>query len=78
MTLFPELYPAKVRYTALSLAYHVPIGIFGGLAPYAMTYFVTRFNDPIAGVWYPVIATGLSFIVAAIFMKETREVDIYN
>jgi len=76
--LFPELYPAKVRYTALSLAYHVPIGIFGGLAPYAMTYFVTKFNDPIAGVWYPVIATGLSFIVAAIFMKETREVDIYK
>ena len=76
--LFPELYPAKVRYTALSLAYHVPIGIFGGLAPYAMTYFVTKTNNPIAGVWYPIIATGLSCLVAAIYLRETREVDIYK
>lgn len=74
----PEFYPARVRYTALSLTYHIPIGIFGYLTPYITTFFVNKFHSPVAGAWYPVSACVVSLLVGLIFMRETRKVDIYQ
>lgn len=76
-SLLPELYPARVRYTALSVAYHLPVAIFGGLTPYVVTLLVTKANDPLAAAWWPISVCAISF-VAALFLKETRQVDIYN
>ncbi|MGQ9675257.1 MAG: MFS transporter [Chloroflexota bacterium] len=74
--LAPEMYPARIRYTALSIAYHVPVGWLGGFAPYIMLSFASSMNDPIAGAWYPAICCAISFIACGLFLKETKRADI--
>ncbi|NBV71650.1 MAG: hypothetical protein EBR60_06320, partial [Burkholderiaceae bacterium] len=66
-----ELFPPEIRYTSLSLPYHIGNGIFGGLTPLIAELLVLKFNDPLAGIWYPVFIGVLTLIVGLIFIAVT-------
>ncbi len=66
-----ELFPTKIRYTSMSLPYHIGNGVFGGLVPLIGTWAVSKTGDLHAGVFYPTAIALLSFLVGSIFIKET-------
>ena len=66
------MFPTRVRYTAMSLPYHVGTGWVGGFLPVASFAIVAITGDLYAGLWYPVIFTAISVVVAFFFLKETR------
>jgi MFS family permease len=66
-----ELFPARVRYTSLSVPYHIGTGYFGGFLPFISQYIVARTGDPFAGFWYTFVVAGLAFLVALIWLPET-------
>jgi MFS family permease len=72
-----ELFPARTRYTSLSIPYHIGTGYFGGFLPFISQYVVARTGDPFAGVWYTVIVVALAFVVLAFGLPETsgKELD---
>ena len=67
-----EMFPTRVRYTAMSLPYHVGTGWVGGFLPVTSFAIVAITGDLYAGLWYPVIFTAISVVVAFFFLKETR------
>ncbi|MBA3730253.1 MAG: MFS transporter, partial [Sphingomonas sp.] len=67
-----EMFPTRVRYTALSLPYHVGTGWVGGFLPVTSFAIVAITGDLYAGLWYPVIFTAISVVTAFFFLKETR------
>lgn len=67
-----EAFPAKIRYTALSLPYHIGNGVFGGLLPVIGVAIIAETGNIYAGLYYPMIVAGVTFIVGSIFLKETR------
>lgn len=67
-----EMFPTWVRYTAMSLPYHVGTGWVGGFLPVTSFAMVAITGDIYAGLWYPVFFTALSFVVGLLFLKETR------
>src|SRR5262245_1849703 len=73
-----EAFPAKIRYTALSLPYHIGAGIFGGLLPLIGLYVVAATGNIYAGLYYPIIVASISFVVGTIFLKETHNVMIWT
>ena len=66
-----EAFPAKIRYTALSLPYHIGNGVFGGLLPVIGFSIIAETGDIYAGLWYPIIVASITFIVGSIFLRET-------
>jgi MFS family permease len=66
-----EAFPAKIRYTALSLPYHIGNGVFGGLLPLIGLSLVAQTGNIYAGLYYPMIVAGITFIVGATFLRET-------
>ncbi|WP_312600574.1 MULTISPECIES: MFS transporter [Pseudomonas] len=75
--LMVELFPTRIRYTSLSLPYHVGNGWFGGLLPTVSFALVVYTGDIFYGLWYPVLITGGSLVVGLLFLRETRHVDIH-
>lgn len=73
-----EAFPAKIRYTSLSLPYHIGNGVFGGLLPLIGVSWVAASGNIYAGVYYPMIVAGITFIVGSIFLKETHGVRIWD
>jgi len=75
--LLVELFPARIRYTAMSLPYHIGNGWFGGFLPSAAFAMVAATGDIYFGLWYPVVIAGMSFVVGALFLPETfrRNID---
>ena len=78
-----ELFPTKIRYTSMSLPYHIGNGVFGGLVPFIATSLYelskTKANptgDPVAGLWYPIIVAAACFIIGMLFLKNKRHVAI--
>jgi hypothetical protein len=71
-----EMFPARIRYTSLSLPYHVATGWFGGLQPTVSFALIASSGNIYSGLWYPSVIAGFSFVVAALFLRETRGVDI--
>ncbi len=67
-----EAFPAKIRYTALSLPYHIGNGVFGGLLPLIGLSLVAETGNIYAGLYYPIIVAGITFIVGSIFLRETH------
>jgi MFS family permease len=72
-----ELFPTRIRYTSMSLPYHIGNGIFGGLTPFIATalyeYSKTDSNpggDPLAGLWYPIIVATVCFVIGMVFLKS--------
>ncbi|HEV7636360.1 MAG TPA: MFS transporter [Bradyrhizobium sp.] len=71
-----ELFPTKIRYTSMSLPYHIGNGWFGGLLPATAFAIVASTGDIYAGLWYPIIFAAITVVVGAIFLPETKDVDI--
>jgi MFS family permease len=67
-----ELFPAKVRYTALSLPYHLGTGWIGGFQPVVSFSIVVATGDIYAGLWYPLVFTAISVLACLVFLPETR------
>jgi MFS family permease len=73
-----ESFPAKVRYTSLSLPYHIGNGVFGGLLPLIGLSICAETGNIYAGLYYPMIVAGITFIVGSIFLRETYGTKIWD
>jgi MFS family permease len=71
-----ELFPTKIRYTSMSLPYHIGNGWFGGFLPPIAFAIVAKTGNIYSGLWYPVIVAAMSFVIGSLFVKETKDVDI--
>jgi MFS family permease len=74
--LMVELFPTRIRYTSMSLPYHIGNGWFGGFLPTVSFALVVYTGDIFYGLWYPVLITGVSLVVGLLCLRETRDVDI--
>ncbi|WOB09101.1 MFS transporter [Piscinibacter gummiphilus] len=72
-----ELFPTRIRYTSMSLPYHIGNGWFGGLLPTTAFAIVAATGNMYNGLWYPIIIALMTFVVGVLFVKETKDVDIY-
>ena len=72
-----ELFPARVRYTSMSVPYHIGTGYFGGFLPFIQQLIVVNTGDPFSGLWYTVGVVIMAFIVSLIWLPETRHEDIH-
>jgi len=73
-----EAFPAKIRYTSLSLPYHIGNGVFGGLVPLVCVWIPAATGNPFDGLYYPIVIAALTFIVGSIMLRETRNVHIWQ
>ncbi|WP_187436142.1 MFS transporter [Bradyrhizobium hipponense] len=71
-----ELFPTKIRYTSMSLPYHIGNGWFGGLLPATAFAIVASTGDIYAGLWYPIAFAVITAVVGFLFLPETKDVDI--
>ena len=72
-----EMFPTKIRYTSMSLPYHIGNGVFGGLVPFIGLLLTTAFPaDPLVGLWYPIGIAALCFIVGTIYLKNKIDEDV--
>ncbi|WP_426150944.1 MFS transporter [Pseudomonas sp. DC3000-4b1] len=71
-----ELFPTRIRYTSMSLPYHIGNGWFGGFLPTVSFALVVYTGDIYYGLWYPILVTAVSLVVGLIALKETRHVDL--
>jgi hypothetical protein len=71
-----ELFPAKIRYTSLSLPYHIGAGFFRGMLPLLATAVVASTGNIYNGLWYPIVVAAMTFVAGAIFLRDTKDVDI--
>ena len=72
-----EMFPTRIRYTSMSLPYHIGNGWFGGLLPTTAFAIVAQTGNMYNGLWYPIIIAGATFIIGTLFIKETKDIDIY-
>lgn len=73
-----EAFPAKIRYTSLSLPYHIGNGVFGGLLPLIGLSIIAQTGNIYAGLYYPIIVAALTFIIGSLLLKETKSVLIWK
>ena len=81
-----ELFPTKIRYTSMSLPYHIGNGVFGGLVPFIATRLVTATKpgpdaapaDPLAGLWYPIVIAALCFVIGLIYLKNKKDEEVMD
>ena len=67
-----EAFPAKVRYTSMSLPYHIGNGVFGGMLPFLALLICASTGNIYAGLYYPIAISAITFVVGSLFLKETR------
>ncbi len=71
-----EMFPAKIRYTSLSIPYHIGTGYFGGFLPFISQYIVVTTGGAFNGLWYGIGVTAMAFIVALIWLPENKDKDL--
>jgi len=71
-----ELFPTAIRYTSMSLPYHIGNGWFGGMLPLTATAMVAASGDIYYGLWYPIVVAIMTLIIGSIFLRETKDRDI--
>jgi hypothetical protein len=71
-----EMFPSNIRYTSMSLPYHIGNGWFGGMLPLFATAYVAYTGNIYAGLWYPIIFALMTAVIGFLFLKETKDVDI--
>ena len=69
--LLVEMFPARMRYTSLSVPYHIGTGYFGGFLPFISQYIVARTGDPFSGLWYTIGVVGMALFVTFFWLPET-------
>jgi MFS family permease len=67
-----ELFPTHIRYTSMSLPYHIGNGVFGGIVPLIGTYLVNQTGNIYAGLYYPIAIALMTFVIGCIFVKERK------
>ncbi len=72
-----EMFPTRIRYTSMSLPYHIGNGWFGGLMPTIAFAMVAQNGNMYYGLWYPITIAAATFVIGLLFVKETKDVDIY-
>jgi MFS family permease len=73
-----ELFPARIRYTSMSLPYHIGNGWFGGMLPLTATAMVAATGDIYYGLWYPIVVALMTLVIGALFLREVKHRDIYH
>jgi MFS family permease len=71
-----ELFPTRIRYTSMSLPYHIGNGIFGGMTPFIATLLASYSTDPFVGLWYPITVAGVCFVIGMIFLSNKRRAEV--
>jgi MFS family permease len=71
-----ELFPTKIRYTSMSLPYHIGNGWFGGILPLLATAIVAATGNIYNGLWYPIIVAIMSVVIGGLFLRDTKDIDI--
>jgi MFS family permease len=72
-----EMFPTKIRYTSMSLPYHIGNGVFGGLVPFIGLLLTTTYpKDPLVGLWYPIGIAGLCFLIGVIYLRNKINKDV--
>ncbi len=72
-----EMFPTRIRYTSMSLPYHIGNGWFGGLLPTISFALVAQNGNIYYGLWYPIAIAAMTFVIGMLFVRETKDVDIY-
>ncbi|HWP16603.1 MAG TPA: MFS transporter, partial [Xanthobacteraceae bacterium] len=75
--LLVELFPTRIRYTGMSLPYHIGNGWFGGFLPPTAFAIVAASGNIFSGLWYPIIVALMTFVIGLLLMPETKDRDIY-
>lgn len=74
-----ELFPTKIRYTSMSLPYHIGNGVFGGLVPFIGLLLTTTYpTDPLVGLWYPIGVAALCFVIGTIYLGNKIDSDVMD
>jgi len=73
-----EMFPTRIRYTSMSLPYHIGNGWFGGLLPTISFALVAQNGNIYYGLWYPIIIASMTLVIGTLFIRETKNVDIYS
>jgi hypothetical protein len=71
-----ELFPTRIRYTSMSLPYHIGNGWFGGFLPLIAASIVVFTGDIYAGLWFPICVAAMSLVVGCLLLPETKDRDI--
>ena len=72
-----ELFPTRIRYTSMSLPYHIGNGVFGGLTPFIATLLTTMYaGDKLVGLWYPIVVAGLCLVIGVIYVNNKIDEDV--
>ncbi len=71
-----EMFPPRIRYTSMSVPYHIGAGYFGGFLPFISQYIVVQTGDAYAGLWYTVAIVAIAFVVSAIWLPETAGIEL--
>ena len=74
--LMAELFPARIRYSSMSISYHIGTGYFGGFLPFISQYIVARTGNPFAGLWYTFGVVALALVVTIFYLPETLGNDL--
>ena len=72
-----EMFPTRIRYTSMSLPYHIGNGWFGGLLPSITFAMVAQNGNIYHGLWYPIVIASVTFVIGLLFVRETKDEDIY-
>jgi hypothetical protein len=73
-----ELFPTRIRYTSMSLPYHIGNGWFGGLLPATSFAIVAQTGNIYNGLWYPIAIAAMTFVIGLLFIPETKDRDIFT
>jgi MFS family permease len=72
-----EMFPTKIRYTSMSLPYHIGNGWFGGMLPLLATALVAANGDIYYGLWYPIIVALMTFVIGLLFLRDRKDIDLH-
>ncbi len=74
-----ELFPTKIRYTSMSLPYHIGNGVFGGLTPFIATMFTTIYpGDPLVGLWYPIGVAAICLVIGTVYISNRIDPNVQD
>ena len=73
-----EIFPTRIRYTSMSLPYHIGNGVFGGLVPFIGLWAVNKTGNPYAGLWYPMAIAATTCLVGLLLLRENRDRELWD
>ncbi|MCW2238833.1 MFS transporter [Azospirillum canadense] len=73
-----EMFPTRIRYTSMSLPYHIGNGWFGGFLPTTSFAIVAATGDIYSGLWYPIVIAAVTLLIGLLFVRETKDLDIHH